>query len=223
MPSQANSGAPGTAQPGKNGCISNCYTAIVNNDETPASQAKVAYFEGWNAQRACLHMDVTSIDSSYTHIHFAFATIDESTWTVDMNKVQDQFELLKAMKGPKKILSFGGWSFSTDADTYPIFRQGVTSANRQAFANNVVDFMVKNGLDGLDFDWEVINPSKRYMPLPGLLTFDNDSILALQTSLAFLPEVRTTVPTIWSSSRWSGPRCRQERHCPSLRRRRSGI
>ncbi|OIW22604.1 glycoside hydrolase [Coniochaeta ligniaria NRRL 30616] len=101
-------------------------------------------------------MDVTSVDSSYTHIHFAFATIDESTWTVDTSKVNDQFELLKGMTGPKKILSFGGWSFSTDPDTYPIFRQGVTSANRQAFANNVVDFMVNNGLDGLDFDWEYL-------------------------------------------------------------------
>jgi GH18 family chitinase len=51
-------------------------------------------------------------------------------------------------------LSFGGWSFSTDYDTFPIFRQGVTVGERQTFANNVASFIVDNGLDGVDFDWE---------------------------------------------------------------------
>jgi len=41
----------------------------------------------------------------------------------------------------KRILSFGGWSFSTDTDTYPIFRQSVTATNRETFANNVVQFV----------------------------------------------------------------------------------
>lgn len=52
------------------------------------------------------------------------------------------------------IFSFGGWSFSTDADTLPIFRQGVTPENRQLFATNVVKFINDNNLDGVDFDWE---------------------------------------------------------------------
>jgi chitinase len=56
--------------------------------------------------------------------------------------------------GVKKILSFGGWSFSTDHDSSPIFAQGVSSANRELFASNVVQFLTDNKLDGLDFDWE---------------------------------------------------------------------
>ena len=51
-------------------------------------------------------------------------------------------------------MSFGGWSFSTEQDTYPIFRQGVTGAQRQAFAANVANFVKAHGLDGVDFDWE---------------------------------------------------------------------
>ncbi len=64
------------------------------------------------------------------------------------------FEDFKKLTGVKKIMSFGGWSFSTEADTFPIFREGVTAAQRLAFANNVVQFAIDNNLDGLDFDWE---------------------------------------------------------------------
>jgi GH18 family chitinase len=58
------------------------------------------------------------------------------------------------MTGFKKILSFGGWDFSTSPQTYHFFRLGVSSSNRQGFANNVVQFLKDNNLDGLDFDWE---------------------------------------------------------------------
>jgi chitinase len=86
------------------------------------------------------------------------------------------FNEFKALKGVKRILSFGGWSFSTEHDTFPIFRDGVTAAQRQGFANNVASvcwlssylpvinlsdtdvvcnqFIVDQGLDGVDFDWE---------------------------------------------------------------------
>ncbi|KAI1163653.1 hypothetical protein F5B18DRAFT_651407 [Nemania serpens] len=52
------------------------------------------------------------------------------------------------------ILPFGGWSFSTEADSFLIFRSAVTSANRKTFATNVVKFAEDNGLNGIDFDWE---------------------------------------------------------------------
>jgi chitinase len=64
------------------------------------------------------------------------------------------FEDFKKLVGVKKIMSFGGWSFSTSADTAPIFREGVTPTERLTFANNVVKFASDNNLDGLDFDWE---------------------------------------------------------------------
>lgn len=58
------------------------------------------------------------------------------------------------MKNVKRVLSFGGWAFSTAPTTAPIFRNGVTDAQRKTFADNVVKFISDEGLDGIDFDWE---------------------------------------------------------------------
>jgi len=41
----ADTGAPGTTQPGTNGCISHCGTDIVNNGAGPASFIRVGYYE----------------------------------------------------------------------------------------------------------------------------------------------------------------------------------
>ena len=54
--SPADTGAPGTAKPGSNGCIANCGMKIVNNGSPPASFKRVGYFEAWNRDRPCLHM-----------------------------------------------------------------------------------------------------------------------------------------------------------------------
>lgn len=155
-PTEVN-GHPGTAEPDTNGCVSNCGTDIVNNADPPAQYARVGYFEGFNKKRKCLHMDITQFDlETFTHIHFAFATISADFKVTMPEGVKEQFDKMVAMdsKGVKKILSFGGWSFSTDYDTAPIFGSGVSSANREMFATNVVQFLKDNSLDGLDFDWE---------------------------------------------------------------------
>ncbi|KFY89077.1 hypothetical protein V500_05953 [Pseudogymnoascus sp. VKM F-4518 (FW-2643)] len=124
--SASESGAPGTSAPGKNGCISNCGTDIVNNGSPPSTFINLAYFEAFNTDR----------------------------WTL-LIKVQAQFDkFTKMTTKSKKILSFGGWSFSTNVDSYPIFRNTVTAANRDTFATNVAKFVRDHGLDGVDFDWE---------------------------------------------------------------------
>jgi chitinase len=56
IPSPADTGAPGTATPGSNGCIASCGMDIVNNASPPASFMRVGYFEAWNLDRPCLHM-----------------------------------------------------------------------------------------------------------------------------------------------------------------------
>ncbi|KAI9654755.1 MAG: hypothetical protein M1821_005749 [Bathelium mastoideum] len=150
---QSPTGAPGAAPPGVAGCISNCGTNLTNI-RAPSNFMKVGYFESWNNQRDCLNMDVREMaGGNYTHVHFAFANITDD-FNVDVSAVQDQFELFAAMTGVKRILSFGGWSFSTSQDSYPIFRNGVTAAQRTTFANNVAAFVAKYKLDGVDFDWE---------------------------------------------------------------------
>ncbi|KAL4997043.1 hypothetical protein BDV10DRAFT_186556 [Aspergillus recurvatus] len=135
-------------------CVSNCGTDIVNNDTPPDIFITIRYFEAWNFERECLNMDITYFDTSaYSHLHFAFAEITED-YQVDVSAVQDQFNSLLSMGDVHRVLSFGGWSFSTEVDSFPIFREGVTDANRELFATNVVNFIVDNDLEGVDFDWE---------------------------------------------------------------------
>lgn len=100
-------------------------------------------------------MAVSQIDTGYyTHIHYAFADITPDTFEVDVSKYQFQFDQFKAMTGIKRIISFGGWEFSTASATYRILRQATRIENRQKFAANVVAFINKHGLDGVDLDWE---------------------------------------------------------------------
>ncbi|KAF2108717.1 hypothetical protein BDV96DRAFT_605472 [Lophiotrema nucula] len=150
----ADTKAPGTTQPGKNSCVSSCGMNITNNASPPTEFRKIGYFEAWNQNRPCLHMDITDMDpKKYTHVHFAFPNIT-SDFQVDLGSTKGQFEKLKKLTGIKRIVSFGGWAFSTEGTTYNIFREGVTDANRATLANNIAKFVTDNGLDGVDFDWE---------------------------------------------------------------------
>jgi GH18 family chitinase len=65
-----------------------------------------------------------------------------------------EFDQFKRLPDVKKVLSIGGWTFSTDPSTYHLFRSGVTAANRQTLANNIAYFVLAHGLDGVNIDWE---------------------------------------------------------------------
>lgn len=150
----AASGAPGTAPPGSNGCIWNCGTTIINDAVAPASYSSVGYFEATNTDRPCLDMNAYTINpAKYTHVLFAFGNIT-SDFTVSIAGAESQFTLFKELANVKRMISFGGWDFSTGADTYMIFREGVTAANRDTLVENVANFVTENDLDGVDFDWE---------------------------------------------------------------------
>jgi hypothetical protein len=149
-----NTGPPGTAAPGTYGCISNCGLDVVRGDGTGA--IKIGYFEGYGLSRECLFQSATQIDTSrYTHIHFAFGLLTD-TYEVNVGDVLStyQFGRFKTLTGVKRILSFGGWTFSTDPTTYHIFRNGVKPANRLKMATNIANFVKEHGLDGVDIDWE---------------------------------------------------------------------
>ncbi|KAK2746097.1 hypothetical protein FQN57_003437 [Myotisia sp. PD_48] len=148
-------GNPGTSPIGKSACISNCGTDIVNNDKPPASWRNVAYFEAWNYNRVCLHMDVDKIPEHYGTIHFSFAWISPSFEVVIPEDTKKQFDIFTSMKTDQnKVLAFGGWDFSTLPATYQLFRDAVKAENRDKFATNCVNFLKEHNLDGLDFDWE---------------------------------------------------------------------
>jgi chitinase len=156
-PSNSSTGAPGTAAPGENGCISNCGTDIITSD-APSETLTIAYFEAFDWKRPCLHMAVNQIDTSvYTHIHYSFITLNKD-FSINTDEVADQLDIFRGMTGVKKIVAIGGWAFSTEPATYEIFRNAVaTAANRKTLVTNIVEFLDDYNLDGVDWDWEYPN------------------------------------------------------------------
>jgi GH18 family chitinase len=111
-------------------------------------------------------MNVNEIDTNqYTHIHFAFPNVTRGDYKVEITDpaVSKQFELFKAMTGVKKIVSLGGWAFSTEPGTFSILREAAKPANRDKFKNNLIAFMNEHSLDGIDLDWEYPGVSHIYI------------------------------------------------------------
>ncbi|KAJ4197154.1 hypothetical protein NW767_009046 [Fusarium falciforme] len=81
---------------------------------------------------------------------------DDSDFNVEVGDKlsQYQFQEFKRVEGVKKILSFGGWDFSTKPAPYAIFREGVKPANRLTMATKIANFIIENDLEGVDIDWE---------------------------------------------------------------------
>ncbi|KAL6873022.1 glycoside hydrolase family 18 protein [Trichoderma novae-zelandiae] len=153
--SSSGTGNPGTSRPGENGCISNCGMGI-----------RITYYESWNLDRSCLHMDVRTVadvGEGYTHLHFAFVNITEDL-KVSVQDPRSQFEHFKGLSGIKRIAAFGGWSFSVGVDTYTTLRRAIKPEHRDFFATQVVNFLKKHSLDGVDFDWEY--PGATDLPIP---------------------------------------------------------
>ncbi|KAG8623138.1 hypothetical protein KVT40_008114 [Elsinoe batatas] len=167
--------APGTAAKGTNGCFSNCG---LNIKQTPRTQSpmRIGYFESWNLDRECLNMDISKMTEGnyYTHVHFGFGDIIPD-WQIDVSKYRSQYEGLKRLRGIKRPA------------TYEIFRNGVKDGNRQILARNVVKFILDEGLDGVDFDWEYPGAQD----IPGIPPDSPDSG---RNYAAFLRLVRNQLP-----------------------------
>ncbi|EEP81862.1 conserved hypothetical protein [Uncinocarpus reesii 1704] len=138
-----------------NYCVASCGMDIVKSDP-PAEYIKIGYFEAFNWNRPCLNAHIDWIDwkgDGYTHIHYGFASITRN-FEIDVSEYQLEFDRFKALKGVKRIVSFGGWGFSTEPATYDILRSALAEDNRLKFKENVVKFINEHDLDGVDFDWE---------------------------------------------------------------------
>jgi hypothetical protein len=152
--SKGPTGNPGTSKEGIFGCVSNCGTDIVNNDEGPEEYQRIGYYESYNWDRECLHMRAEwSNTLDYTHMHWAFASVGEdmSIYVIDTHNQWDGF---MGLKDVKKIVSFGGWGFSTEQATYDVLRKAMDPEHRDLFVKNLVAFAEETGIDGIDMDWE---------------------------------------------------------------------
>ncbi|KAK2601575.1 hypothetical protein QQS21_004893 [Conoideocrella luteorostrata] len=149
-------GGPGSKMKGyQNTCVSNCGNEIKKNSGPPATFQRVGYYEAFGMERECLTLKAkhANTDGSYTHIHWAFASIDPQTWKPVIEDKKDQWKDFKELKGVKRIVSFGGWAFSTEPSTFDVIRQAILK-NRDTFAENLAKFANDEGLDGIDIDWE---------------------------------------------------------------------
>ncbi|KAK9364399.1 hypothetical protein V1509DRAFT_78068 [Lipomyces kononenkoae] len=198
--SESVTGAPGTAANNTNGCISNCGISVVNYDTAVSEFFNIGYFEAFGVNRSCLVMTASQLPPSYSHVHFAFGQISDD-FDVDLSSVESQFTTFAALTSFKRILSFGGWSFSTSLDSYPIFREGVTEANRLTFAQNVVSLVNEYDLDGVDFDWEY--PGAPDIPgIPPGSPTDGPNYLEFLTTLRELLPSNKTISIAAPASYW---------------------
>ncbi|RFU75486.1 glycoside hydrolase family 18 [Trichoderma arundinaceum] len=179
-------GNPGTAPRGKNGCISNCGVSITNNAKPPSSFIKVAYYESWNWDRPCLNYRADDIgDTNYTHAHWAFASIDKN-FEVTVNDTYKQLDDFLQLP-QRRILSFGGWDFSTSIASYDKFRQAMYPNHVDKFVGSIVKYLERKGFDGVDIDWEY--PGAPDLPgIPVGLKSDGPNYLT------FLKKLRAKLP-----------------------------
>ncbi|MDU6266290.1 MAG: glycoside hydrolase family 18 protein [Anaerocolumna aminovalerica] len=109
----------------------------------------VGYYAAWNQTPKDINAD------QLTHINYAFANIGSDLKIelgfpdVDEKNIYQLNELKKVNPKLKTLISVGGWIWSGK------FSDAVlTEESRTAFADSVIDFIVKYQFDGVDIDWE---------------------------------------------------------------------
>ena len=114
----------------------------------------VGYYAGWAAYQGFTPDQIPA--EHLTQINYAFARIDPDTLTIALeNEAHDKKNLAALRKlrqqhpHLKLLISVGGWS-----DSKYFSDAAATAARRERFAASCVDFVVEQGLDGVDLDWE---------------------------------------------------------------------
>ena len=98
----------------------------------------------------------------YTHINFAFALIDPSSFNIapmgsDVAALYTRVTGLKAQQqGLQAWISIGGWAMNDPGPTQTTYSTLAGSSSAQAnFFKSLVSFMIANEFDGVDIDWYV--------------------------------------------------------------------
>lgn len=123
----------------------------------------IGYYGYWSSNR--LPPSAIFVDE-LTHVNFAFAYIDPTTYqvtTVDSKTPQDlltqtaDIRYLKSNSASLEVfISIGGWTFSDNGtSTQSVFPDIASDARkRQRFPNDLVSFIKGYGFDGVVIDWE---------------------------------------------------------------------
>lgn len=138
-----------TGAPGTKNCYSNCGVGDLPSG-TAGSFEKITYWMDEDKDNG-LYYNPDNIND-FDIVHYSFVPIDQN-FNIDFSKVESSgFLNISA----KKVISFGGWDFSTDSSTYMIFRNLAKASEgvQKTFAYKIVNFLQKHELYGVDFDWE---------------------------------------------------------------------
>jgi chitinase len=122
-----------------------------------------AYYAGWTQGCSYIgndgYLKAEEIDyDAVSHIfHFAIepnlnGSIDTSINCISSANSEAAVQSAHA-NGKKILISVGGW------DTEAQFLSATKNSNRSTFIDNLINFMVSRGYDGIDIDWEPISSS----------------------------------------------------------------
>ncbi|KAH8707643.1 glycoside hydrolase superfamily [Phaeosphaeriaceae sp. PMI808] len=123
----------------------------------------IGYYKSWSlTERSCNGLLPEEIPYSlYTHINFAFATINPKTFEVEATDsgaedLMKRIGTLKILQPNLKIwIAIGGWTFS-DADQPTAKTFSILAASKprqQAFTKSLLSIMNTYSFDGVDIDW----------------------------------------------------------------------
>ncbi|KAK1767907.1 killer toxin subunits alpha/beta [Phialemonium atrogriseum] len=97
----------------------------------------------------------------YTHLNFAFASIDPKSYKIVPAQAEDiaLYSRLTALKKSdsalKVFIAIGGWTFNDDGPTFHTFSELAADESKQkVFFASLISFMSTYNFDGVDIDWE---------------------------------------------------------------------
>ena len=123
----------------------------------------MGYYEGWaTTNRPCNKFYPEQIPRGiYTHLNYAFASINPVTFQVELPNTQDDamlkrlVNLKKADPNLKIFVALGGWTFNDPGPTRTTFSDIARSLPATTiFGLSLARFLTTYDLDGVDLDWE---------------------------------------------------------------------
>ncbi|KAH6857101.1 glycoside hydrolase superfamily [Chaetomium sp. MPI-CAGE-AT-0009] len=131
-------------------------------DNTKPMRRVVGYYEGWAARRSCHAFMPEDVPAGvYTHLNFAFVSIDPVSFEVVPAQAEDirlysrLTDLKKRDSALKVYIAIGGWTFNDPGATFHTFSQlAADEAKQKLFFASLISFMNTYDFDGVDLDWE---------------------------------------------------------------------